>query len=768
MAVALYSDRFTISLLALAGALTVAAPATAQQAGADADAIAAADEEPAAGNEIVVTAGLREQTLQEVPIAVSVVSGGRLDATGTSAIEGLVNVAPSLTFTKGSNSSNSSLSIRGIGTTVFSNATEPAVAVVIDGVPLARSGQGFQDLVDIERVEVLRGPQSTLFGKNASAGLVSVTTLDPSRTLTVRGDATYAEGGEWQVRGSVSGPISDTVGARVSGFYKDYDGFVRNVSGIGDEWLSGYRNYGGRAKFVFEPTSDLIFTLIGDYSNGRDDTVSTLRQLYTPAYYQAVLPLIPSAELREVNLNSGNTNTSEQGGVSGQLEYQLNDDFQLVSITAFRKWNFTGQGDTDYTPLTAPVRGVTLWDVNTGNTELKQMSQELRLVSGDLGGFDILIGALAFKLDADTGFRRRTVGFTDGGRSGQFTGSTENSNLAVFFSTNIDLTDRMQLFGGLRLLHETLDWNVLRDPADVLVPGDRPLTGAAGSAANFSGSTSDTALVGKVGVRYDVGDIGNVYASYARGYKGKGFNLIFAAQDTYEPVDAEISDAFELGFKLEAFDRLLSLNGALFYTKYDNYQSQAQLPNDVSFYLLNAGSISTKGVELEASMTPSDLTTLSLGATLVDARIDEFPAGPCYFLQTEAQGCVNGAQDLAGGDLPNAPEFRLTAFAKQYVPLGEDLPFNPYVQSNLTYQTKVQYQLDQNPLTEQGGYAVVNGEIGLEDKDGRYTLAFFVRNLFDKNYTGNIFFSNFNGGRGYQQVLRDADRYWGLRGSFNF
>jgi len=758
------SGRTFISLSALAAALVPIAPAVAQEAPSTADAATAAG----TSNEIVVTAGLREQTLQEVPIAVSVVSGAQLDAVGTSAVEGLVNVAPSLTFTKGSNSSNNSLSIRGIGTTVFSNATEPAVSVVIDDVALARSGQGFQDLVDVERVEVLRGPQSTLFGKNASAGLVSVTTADPSRTLSVRGDATYADEGEWQVRGSVSGPIGDNVGYRVSGFFKEYDGFVPNVAGVGDNLLNGYRNWGGRAKLVFDPTSDLTVTLIGDYSKGRDDTVSTVRQLFTPAYNNAVLPLVPSAELREVNLNADNTNTSEQFGFSGKIEYQLSDLFQLVSISAYREWDFTGQGDTDYTSLSAPIPGVTLWDINTGDTQLKQVSQEVRLVSDDLGGFDILVGAFAFRLNADTGFQRRTVGFTDGGRSGQFTGSTENSNIAIFASTNIDLTDRMQLFGGVRLLHEELDWDVLRDPANVLVAGDRALTGAAGTAANFSGSTSDTAVVGNIGLRYDVGDLGNVYASYSRGYKGKGFNLIFAAQDTYEPVDAETSDAFELGFKLEAFDRLLSVNGALFYTKYDNFQAQSQLPNDVSFYLLNVGSISTKGVELELNLRPSTLTTLSLGGTLLDARIDEYPGGPCYLNQTAAQGCLNGAQDLAGRDLPNAPDFRLTAFAKQYVPLGDSLPFDPYVQSNLTYQTKVQYQLDQNPLTVQGGYAVVNAEIGLEDKDGAYTFAFFVRNLFDQNYTGNIFASAFNGGRVYQQVVRDADRYWGVRGSFNF
>ncbi|MCJ2184286.1 TonB-dependent receptor plug domain-containing protein [Novosphingobium sp. 1949] len=756
-------QRATISLGAMTIALAIASPAFAQDSAATPDAA----KPTADANEIIVTAGLREQSLQDVPIAVSVVSGGQLDAVGAGGVESITSVAPSLTFTKGSNASNSSLSVRGIGTTVFSAATEPAVSVVIDDVALARSGQGFQDLVDVQRVEVLRGPQSTLFGKNASAGLISVTTEDPSDTLSGKVDGSYAQGGEWQVRGSISGPIGDHAGYRISGFYKDYDGFVENVSGISDKWLSGYRNWGGRAKFKFEPTSDLTVTLIGDYSNGRDDTVSTLRSVSTQAYANAVLPLVPSATLRKVNLNADNTNTSKQWGVSGKVEYQVNDDFQLVSITAFRKWNFLGQGDTDYTPLTTPVTGVTLWDVNTGDTELKQYSQELRLVSGDLGGFDVLLGAFAFKLDADTGFMRRTVA-TSAARSGQFTGSTSNSNIAAFASTNIDLTDAMQLFGGVRVLHEKLDWQVYRDPTNVLVDGDLALTGAAGTAADFTGSTSDTAVVGKIGVRHDIAGLGNVYASYARGYKGKGFNLIFAAQDTYKPVDPETSNAFELGMKIESANRAVSVNGALFYTKYDNFQAQSQLPGDVSFYLLNVGSISTKGLELEFNLRPTRLTTISLGGTFMDAKIDSYPEGPCYVGQTAAEGCVSSAQDLSGGRLPNAPDFRMTAYVKQYVPLGESLPFDTYVQSNLSYQTKVQYQLDQNPDTVQNGYAVVNAEIGLEDKKGGYSFAFFVRNLFDQNFTGNIFASSFNGGRVYQQVLRDAERYWGVRGSFSF
>lgn len=746
-------------------ALAISAPAFAQTEADSLDDAAQSDE--FAGNEIVVTATLREQTLQEVPAAVSVISGDQLDAIGASSVEAVANASPSLTFTKGGNQSNSSLSIRGIGTTVFSAATEPAVSVIVDDVPMARSGQGFQDLIDVQRVEVLRGPQSTLFGKNASAGLVSVTTKAPGKVLGGDFDAMYAEGGELQLRGSVSGPLTDTLGFGVSGYYKDFDGFVDNLSGVGDDKLSGYKSWGTRGKLKFEPIDDLEIMLIADYSNSEDDTVSTLREVTTAAYLNAVKPVIPSPYNRDVSHNSDSTNESEQWGVSARIKARLGENFELVSISAVRNWDFIGRSDTDYTALTAPVAGVNLWDVNSGTSNLVQVTQEVRLVSGDLGGFDILLGGFASETDIDTTFQRRQV-FLAGPRSGQFAGSTSSSTIAAFASTNIDLTDTTQLFGGLRILREKLSWRVRRNPADVLVPGDMPLQGATGTAANFSDSTSDTALVGKIGVRQDIGDLGNVYASYARGYKGKGFNLIFASQPTDKPVNPEESDAFEIGAKVQSADRRISLNAAAFYTKYRGYQAQSRLPGDVSFYLLNAGTVSTRGIELEASLRPTDLLDISVGGTLADAHIDSFPSAQCYIGQTEALGCVGGAQDLSGRDLPNAPDFRGTLYVRQKIPFGESAPVDAFVQSNVVYQTRVQYSLDQDPKTIQDGYAVVNAALGVESKDGAYSLSVFVKNLFDKNFTGNLFNSPFNGGRLYQQVLRDGERYFGVRGAVHF
>ncbi len=748
-------------------ALGVATPAIAQENQADES---AAEERSANSNAIVVTATRREQTLQEVPVAVSVVSGELLDDSGVSGVDQISQAVPSVTFTQGNNENNSSLNIRGIGTNVFSSGVEPSVSIVFDDVVMARAGQGFQDFIDVQRIEVLRGPQSTLFGKNASAGVVSVTTKDATDYLSGEFDAMYAEGNEYQVRGSVSGPLSDGIAARVSAFYKQYDGITENLFN-GDEY-NGYEAWGVRGKLQADVTDSLSLEFIGDYRDSTSTPTFVLADALNPTVVEAVAPLELGISNTDVNINTPPRSDSEQRGAQMNAEYLFGNDFVLNSTTAVRSYDFENNIDVDSTPLSAPPadRSFFLWDLNNGTTQLTQYSQEIRLESPDLGGFDFLVGAFAYYVDLDSTFQRRWVFRNAAGnevpRSGQFNSSNQTTNLAAFVSGNVYLGD-LNLFGGLRVIHEKLEWEVFRDPANVVVPGDIALPGAAGQPADFSGSTDDTAFTGNIGARYDFG-AGNVYASYSRGYKGQGFNTAFASLEGSEPVEAETVDAFEVGAKLSTWDDVFSVNLALFYTQYQNYQAQAQRPNDITFELTNAGDISTKGIEIETVFQPTDLTTFRLGATYMDAKIDDFPGGPCFDGQTEAQGCVNNAQDLSGADLPNAPDWRLTGFARQIVPFGDDAPVDGFVQGNFSYQSSVQFDLDQNPLSRLDGYWLVNASIGVESKDDDYSVSLFVRNLFDQNLPQRIGFSSATGGRVTAQVWRNQERYFGIQGRFSF
>lgn len=753
-----------IVLLLMAGTAVAVAPGALAQSNA-AQRTSAAEVND---NAIIVTATRREQTLQEVPVAVSVVSGDLLDSTGVNGVSQITEAAPSITFTRGSNETNSSLNIRGIGTNVFSNAVEPSVSVVFDDVVLARAAQSFQDFIDVQRVEVLRGPQSTLFGKNASAGVVSVTTKDPSPDLSGKFDAMYAAGGEYQTRGTLSGPISDTLGIRMSGFFRHYDGASKNV--YNDTDANGEESWGFRGKLQWEPTSQLTVKLIGDYRRSKASPAYVYLVADDPRVAALISPVVPSMSNTDINVNIQPFSRSTQGGVQLNADYHFDSDFVLSSVSAYRRWNFFNEVDVDGTPLAVgdPSQGITFaWDSNSQDAHLDQYSQEIRLASPDLGGFDFLVGLFAYKLEIDQYFQRRWVYSGSVGRSGSFNSTTSTTNLAAFTSANIYLGD-VTIFGGARILNEKLTWGVHRDPADVIAPADTPLPGAAGQPANFSGSTSDTTVTGNIGVRYDFG-IGNIYASYARGYKGKGINVAFASLDGSEPVDPENSNAFEAGLKLATDDRKFELNMAAFYTKYSNYQAQAQRTNDITFELRNAGSISTRGFEIESVMRPGRNLQVRLNATIMKAKIDSFPGGPCWNGQTAAQGCVSSAQDLSGADLPNAPDVRLTGFIKQIIPLGGSSPVDAFVQGNFTYQSDVQWRLDQDPRTVQDGYGKLNLAAGIQSKDDRYSLMVFVRNVTNEHAPASIDnLGMLNGGGLIGYLARDHERYWGVQGMFSF
>lgn len=719
---------------------------------------------------VTVTATKREQTLQEVPVAVSVVSGDILESTGTGSLDALSDLTPSLNLLKGNNESNSSVSIRGLGTSVFSSAVEPSVSIVIDDVLMARSGQGFQDLIDVQRVEVLRGPQSTLFGKNASAGVVSVTTRAPSDTLTGSFDVELAEeDNAYAVRGTISGPLSETAGFRLSAFTKDYDGHVRNVAN--GERLDGNESWGFRGKLQFDPSDQLQITLIGDYRESESEPAVTLRSNNNPNYLAEIAPVVPSPTNTSLSYNAPTYANTDQAGLSGKVEYEFDNGFTLTSISAWRNWNFSNNLDVDGMANEDPkLGGLLTFDLNSGATNLDQFSQEVRLASPSMGSYDFLVGAFAYYLDLDRHFERRLEIATPGGniaQSGQFDGTVENTYFAVFGSGNYYFNDSTSLFGGLRLLTEQVDWTGFRDPANTLVMGDLSLGGVQGTFLDIDDGVSDTALVGNAGIRHSFNDNVNVYASYSRGYKGRSRTVAFAATQNEPPVEAEESDAFEVGLKLTSPDGRWAANFAAFHTDFANFQSQAQLPGEIATQLINAGDVSTEGFEAELSGRPTSLTDVSLGLAVIDAVIDSFPAGPCYPGQTAAEGCVGGVQDLAGADLPYSPDVRLTFFGRQWVPL-ENLPFDGFVQASGYWQDETIFSINQSPTAREDSRAIVNAAIGIEDKEGRYQASVFVNNLFDEHYVTNIGNLGLFGGIDFQYVPRDHQRYFGVRFGANF
>ena len=749
---------------------------------------------------ITVTATKREQSLQDVPVAVTALSGDLLERTGVSSVQALTDAAPSVTFTQSTNDQNNSVNIRGVGTSVFSQGVEPSVSIVVEDVVLSRQAIGFQDLVDVERVEVLRGPQSTLFGKNASAGVISVTTAAPSDTFEGKLRLSAAEGDEYSLGATISGPLSDTVGARLTGYYKEFDGHIDNLDGRA---LNGYENWGLRGKLLFEPKDALDVTVIADYRESTQDCcIYTVRDtsgaVGAAVGLDALLaPVVAGEENASARVNAPVFNDSDQAGISAKADYEFDNGFTFTSISAFRDYGFENNLDVDSLDLEEPLAGFITFDLNSGTTDIQQLSQEFRLTSPEGERLDFVLGAYSFFLDLDRTFQRRFEIFVPIGpgsrlnQSGRFASTVETTNLAVFGSGNYYLTDKTTLFGGLRVIDEELQYTIDRDPANVLIPGDVPFGGGPGTFAAVDDSTSDTAVTGEIGIRRNFTDDVQGYIRYARGYKGRAIDVGFGAPDNVEPIEAETSDAFEAGLKSTLMNGNLILNIAAFHTEFQDFQEQATvlLEDDADILnaevrLTNVGTVTTSGLEIEAIATPTDTLTLQGGISYTDAQIDEFSNAGCYFGQTAAEGCVpvtlrdggttgdpsdaivQNLQDLAGGDLPNAPDWRLTGSVRQDIPLQTS--FDAFVQVSGRWQSEVNFSLNGDPRAEQDSYGIVNLAIGIEDDDGRYTAAVFVNNLLDEFYATNIFGDPLYGGVVSQYVPRDFERYIGARLGVNF
>lgn len=729
-------------------------------------------------DEIIVTATRVEESILQVPVAVTAVSGEILEQNNVSSIENLAELVPSLTYTQSSSDQNTSLQIRGIGTSVFSPAVEPSVSFILDGVVLGRQAQGLQDLVDIERVEVLRGPQSTLFGKNASAGVINVVTSDPSKETEGVLSLLAAEGGELHAKGAVSGSLSENVSARFSAFYKERDGHIENVFDGRD--LNGFESKGARLKLLYQPSDDFSLLLTADYRDSEAecciyqarDLSTALNPAQAALVRSALGAVVPGEENTQTNAGSDIFNNTDQSGLSATAELSIGNYGTLTSITAYRDWNFNNNLDVDGVPGESATLGVVQINTNSNTTSTEQFTQELRYAWNDGGRLSYVVGAYYFDLDLQNDFKRRLTAFVPAfGRaifqSGGFRGNVDTTNLSVFGEANYKLTDKLGVVIGARYIDEELDYGLFRGPSQRIEPGDFPLGGPSGVPIDVSGIVSDTAVTGRFGFKYNISEDSNAYITYSRGYKGATYNVGFTGTEADVPLDPETSDAIELGLKAFFFDRKLQINSALFTTEFSGFQAQAAVPGELQVVLVNAGEVETSGFETEFTALISPSFTLSGGLTYTDGEITEFPFGQCYPGQTEAQGCIAGSQNLAGGVLPDVAELKYSISGRYQRGLGGSA-WDGFVQVGYQWQDDIQFALTQDPRTIQDAYGVANLSFGLVNKQAGYNLSFFVRNVFDESYTNNIFGTPLVNGATSHYIPREAERYIGGTFTYSF
>jgi iron complex outermembrane receptor protein len=779
-------------LLALLGASTLAlsTPAVAQ------DTATAADDGPVA--EILVTAQKREERLQEVPVAVSVLTGSAIEAQGGLNIENAQYLVPSLNFRKSGTSLNQALFLRGVGTINFSIAAEPSVAVVLDGVVLQRAGEGFGDLVDIERIEVLRGPQGTLFGKNASAGVVNIVSRRPDAELGgfVEGAFFFEQGNEYRLRAGVNLPLSDSIRSRITGFWGKYDGNYFNVTT--DSRVNGYERWGIRGIVEADVSDAVTLTFIGDYREADDDCCAESIGQQPTNNARFVLPADSFRGDRSTTVAQNLVTATEEKswGLSLQADIDADRLGTITSITAYRAWDNTEIRDGDW--LQAAIVGVNeLHDF--GPQESTTFTQELRLASNTGQAIEYVVGAFYSRAKNRRIFERNVircnnppvpvVGALPCGQPGSgpvetFRGVADFGsvfeNLAVFGQATWNITDRISLIGGLRYTYDILSIDHIRRTTPNVggIPGintnfDQGVFASATPAAPngnpaatngvpFRAKTSNDNWSGRIGAQFELSDNHMLYGTFARGYKGPAFNTFFnlTAVGT-NAIAPETVDSYEVGLKNTLLDGRLVVNLAGFYAKYENYQANNPdiVAGVVVTRLTNAGEVSTRGFEIDLLARPTDNFSLSGGLAYTDARVDEFRVPPGG----------NPANVIPSGTpLANAPEWKASLAGDNRFELGGvDL----IVGGALAYQSSQLSQFDASPairdITTIGGYALVDVSAALADRDDRWKLTFQVRNLFDEQFAATVT-SGGPGGSFRYIIPRESGRFFGITGRFNF
>lgn len=684
--------------------------------------------------ELIVTARKREQNLQDVAVGVSLVSGKAMSEAQLRNASELSTLLPTLNVQASSGPSTSSFNIRGIGTQAFSSAIEPSVSTMLDGVVMGNSGMAFVELVDIERVEVLRGPQGTLYGKNASGGVIHVITRDPTPELSGTLAASAIEDGEYRLGGTVSGPITDRLTYRLTGSAVNDDGFIENR--YNGDTLNGGDTYTARGKLLWQPDEDLELLWSSDYSKTDCDcTALSVRSIMESpgqeALLQEQLPVVPSDHNQDVNNDYETFTDLRANGNSLTVKWGIGD-YQLTSISAVRHWESQSIVDLD----NRPSNPLALTFPSEPDTNLEQYSQEIRLSSAPTEWSSFVVGAFYFNQDADSGNTTTTSLLEDFGvpPTTRVTKTrVDNKNFALFGEVNFLFWDDWQLTLGGRYTEDELEYDTVAVGTDNLI---FPPEG------EIEASVKNDDFSPKVALQWDFSETAMAYVSYVMGYKGPAFDTSVIAGGN--AVDPETSNAWEMGLKSSWLDNRLILNMAIFYAEYDDFQAQTTVDDDPtdlipgSFILVNAGEVSTEGIEIEFLSRPLDNWSLSGGVAYTDGTIDDYPEGNCSDGQKFRGECPAGVQDLSGGQLPYTPKWKFTLRSDYTIAL-DNTPMEIIVGADMRTQDDVLYGLSQDKYNWQDAYTVVNAHATLAGTRHKYRISAFVKNLFDEDYASLIY-----------------------------
>lgn len=768
---------------------------------------------------IVVTANKRAQNLQDVPTAITVLSDAVLQRNNVKDFDDLPALSPALSVSYSTQPGNYSINMRGIGTFSLGVGVEADVSVIIDDIPYAMQANAFKDLSDVNRVEVLKGPQSTLMGKSSIAGAVNISTK-PIDSLWKTKVSTYLTNDqEWRVSGSVSGALSDTLRMRLAGGTSSFPGVVKNLTD--GKHLNGSDNSNFVGKFEWTPDDQWSAVFSPHASTFNKNCcvspfrmVSNMNGLYTlnngftyasPANQlpvsQVLAGITPGPDNVSVRNDYPAGGKANDVGAGFKLNYAFGDtgflaNHTLTSITSWSHYKMDDYQDGDNTDsdvlantlLGGQPSGLHGGLYQTGNFDVKSKTEELRLTSPDKGRVRYVAGLFYGKNDLG----RHLARFPAGTYITDYTAHAFNTNYAIFANGTIDLTQKTSIIAGLRYNKE-----------DVGYTFDSPLLApiVAGRTHNhYEDSDSERKTTGKIGLehRFNPGAMG--YVTYSTGHKGKGIDLTSSFNDFNFAngfVPGEDAKSVEGGLKLSLLDNRMALDLAVFKTDFNGFQQSAGQTDPDGIYrtqLHSIGSVRTSGVEADMNWRVLRDLTLNGSFAYTKAIVTDFPNGPCYnrlndagtgSTQVGSGNCIvnnplfgkANTADLAGMTMPNAPKYKLN-LGGQY-DIRTAYSFDAFITGAYRWQSKINFRIDQDPTSVQGAYGILNLGGGIKDKKGGYKLSFNVNNVFNKSYAlnvGNVGWANTMWGSKPTALVntqtwtpaRDYKRYFSVRADFAF
>jgi iron complex outermembrane receptor protein len=723
--------------------------------------------------EIIITARKREESLQDAPIQVTAISKERIEQFDVTSLEKIAAMTPQLFVGRLSNGSGAQITMRGIGSSATSIGLEQSVAVILDGVYFGQGRVLNEGMFDLAQVEVLKGPQALFFGKNATAGVISLTTAKPTQEFEVTARGYYEfEGKELRGEGIVSGPLTDTIGARFALRYaKMYGGLFDNTSGpqswntfdvatatpgldtapAGTDDTPGNEDLLGRLTFSFDPTDDFSATFSASYTSSEFDNSSFNAVIYNCPGGVSQMTGLPCRDHFKISQNrfpqatrslphakdDGSLyNQYESYSLTANIEYTLGA-FQLTSVTNWQDnqdtWACHCDGQSQ--PGAVYATEISSW---------RAVSEEVRLLSD----FDFPVNFMAGLLFQDTARDfKQWFGFLGLLNSAapkpsyvavsvSKDGFTDGQTVSPFAQLLVDVTDAIELSAGVRYTHETKDSRFIHP---YLNPGVAALWQ---QGVPVTGDQEFNDWSPEATISWHVSDDLTLYGAYKTAYKSGGFSIsgLYSAAGTADDFlfDPETVEGGEIGVKSTLMDGQMRLNGTAYWYTFDDLQVDFFNSPSFAFITLNAGKARTRGFEIESEYAPRWFSGLILrtSAAFNDAEYQDFIA-PCWAGQTLAQGCnqivpetvATPGQDISGMPTTIAPEWS-ASYGIEYE--GEVAGFNWGAALDGVYSGDYLASTIASPHSARDSFATLNLSAHIGTGDGRWDLALIAKNLTDQ------------------------------------